>query len=240
MIGYNMKSYHYGVYDMNYQKIYDNLIDRGRNRDHVDGYSETHHIVPKSMGGHKTDPKNLVELTAREHFIAHFLLAKIHGGNQWHAISRMRGNDGFYINSKLYEVARKKISEAVSERFKGVPKSAETKAKMSSSATGKLKSPKSVEKTRQALIGRPATPQQLACLALGRTRPEGYVSPLKGKKRETPWMVGRTPSNKGKKASDETRAKLSAIRKDRKQTPEQIAKRVASRKTTLESQGRTH
>lgn len=83
-------------------------------------------------------------------------------------------------------------------------------------------------------------------LCIGGTKPpksksrgENYVSPLKGKKRETPWLFGVIAHNRGKKASEETKAKLSAIHKGRKQTPEQIAKRVASRKATLAAQGRT-
>lgn len=39
-------------------------------------YFETHHIVPKSLGG-TDDKNNLVNLTAREHYIAHLLLVKI-------------------------------------------------------------------------------------------------------------------------------------------------------------------
>jgi hypothetical protein len=70
-------------------------------------------------------------------------------------------------------------------------------------------------------------------------RGEDYVSPLKGVARPTPWLVGSTPANKGKKASDESKAKMSLAGKGRKQTPEQIAKRVASRRATLASQGRT-
>ena len=66
-------------------------------------------------------------------------------------------------------------------------------------------------------------------------RGDDYVSPLRGVHRPTPWLVGLQkpmPENffsKGGKAG-----------KGRKQTAEQIAKRVASRKATLESQGRTH
>ena len=233
-----MSSKHLNVYNMNYQKIYDGLISNCKLRDGVDGYNEVHHIIPKSMGGHKTDDANLVALTAREHFIAHFLLAKIYGGSQWHAIRRMRGNDGFYVNSRLYEVARREIAKDVSKRMAGVPKSDEQRAKISASSIGKKKSPEAVEKTRQALIGRKATPEQIACLALGRVRPDGYVSPLRGKKKDTPWMFGREPANKGKTASNEAKAKMSAAGKGRKQTPEQIAKRVASRRATLAAQGR--
>lgn len=66
-------------------------------------------------------------------------------------------------------------------------------------------------------------------------RGEDYVSPLKGIPRPTPWLIGKKkpmPENffsKGGKAGA-----------GRKQTPEQIAKRVASRRATLAAQGRTH
>lgn len=233
-----MISNHYCVQDMNYQKVYGDLIAKCQSRQSIDDYKERHHITPKSMGG-SNDPSNLVDLTAREHFVAHFLLAKLHGGNQWSSIKRMRGNDDFYINSRLYEVARREIAKATSLRFKGVAKSEEQRAKMSAASKGKPKSPEAVEKTRTALAGRKATPEQLASLALGRVRPDGYVSPLKGVSRPTPWRVGAVPANKGVPASEETRAKLSAAGKGRKQTPEQIAKRVASRHATLAAQGRT-
>jgi len=39
-----------------------------------DGY-EIHHIIPKSLGG-SDNKENLVLLTAREHYIAHWLLYK--------------------------------------------------------------------------------------------------------------------------------------------------------------------
>lgn len=72
------------------------------------------------------------------------------------------------------------------------------------------------------------------------TKPRGpdYVSPLKGVSRPTPWMIGRTAANRGKTASEESKAKMSAAGKGRKQTPEQIAKRVAARRATLAAQGR--
>ena len=74
---------------------------------------------------------------------------------------------------------------------------------------------------------------------VSKSRGPDYVSPLKGASRSTPWMIGRAPSNKGVPSSEETRAKLSAKKKGTKQTPEQIAKRVASRRATLTAQGRT-
>lgn len=60
---------------MNYRKIYDNIIEN-RLKTPFDGYTEKHHIIPKSIGG--SDLKeNLVCLSAREHFVCHYLLTKM-------------------------------------------------------------------------------------------------------------------------------------------------------------------
>lgn len=62
---------------MDYRKHYARLILRAQERKHVHGYTETHHVIPKSLGG--TDAaSNLVRLTVREHWLAHCLLVRIH------------------------------------------------------------------------------------------------------------------------------------------------------------------
>ena len=61
---------------MDYQNVYDKLVQK--NRSFSEGeYFETHHKVPVSLGG-TDDKSNLVDLTAREHYIAHLLLVKIY------------------------------------------------------------------------------------------------------------------------------------------------------------------
>ena len=69
---------------MNYQKIYDQLIKKRQNfkltknkNDKNYVYCEEHHIIPHCCNG-SDEKKNLVLLTAREHFLAHMLLCKIH------------------------------------------------------------------------------------------------------------------------------------------------------------------
>jgi hypothetical protein len=146
---------------MNYQKIYFSLINFALKRETVDGYFEKHHIIPKSLGG-SDDTTNLVSLTAREHFIAHCLLARIYGGTQWYSVSRM----AFQCkksNSRLYEIAKIKYSEYLSGKERPI----EVKEKISSSQKGKkfseshlknLKLSNSSEnvcqKKRLALLGR--------------------------------------------------------------------------------------
>jgi hypothetical protein len=61
---------------MNYQKVYNQIIERAKNRQ-LEGYKEKHHIIPKCLGGNN-DKENLVELTAREHFLCHRLLCEIY------------------------------------------------------------------------------------------------------------------------------------------------------------------
>lgn len=68
---------------MNYLKVYFSIIDKARNLER-DGYSELHHIIPRSVFGEDllnhngikdvNHEDNLVYLSAREHFVAHWLL----------------------------------------------------------------------------------------------------------------------------------------------------------------------
>jgi hypothetical protein len=56
---------------------YEKLIAGAKSRSVALPYAEIHHIVPRSEGG--TDaPDNLVALTPREHFLAHWMLYRIY------------------------------------------------------------------------------------------------------------------------------------------------------------------
>jgi hypothetical protein len=89
---------------MNYFLAYQRLIAKAKARVCLHGYVERHHILPRALGGND-DSSNLVALSAREHFVAHVLLAKIHGGNMWQAVILMSG--GKYCNNRLFEIARR-------------------------------------------------------------------------------------------------------------------------------------
>lgn len=54
---------------------YDKLILRAKLRNTINEYTEKHHILMKSLGG-SNKKSNIVELTAREHYICHVLLYK--------------------------------------------------------------------------------------------------------------------------------------------------------------------
>lgn len=104
---------------MDYLKIYNSLIKRGKNRQ-LTGYTETHHIMPKCIGGtnHKC---NLVKLTAKEHFICHLLLCEIYPENTklrfalWNMCNVKRNYQNRYrVSSRLYNFIREEYSKNVS------------------------------------------------------------------------------------------------------------------------------
>ena len=101
---------------MNYRKIYEQIIEHAKRKEII-GYSEKHHIIPRSMGG-TNNPENLVALSAREHYITHWLLWKIHKSKSMgHAFFNMvLKSDGQNrsFSSRKYEIAKSAMIEAMS------------------------------------------------------------------------------------------------------------------------------
>jgi len=96
---------------MNYKRHYDKLIAKARNRI-LEGYTETHHIVPRCIGGND-DSDNLVELTPEEHYVAHQLLVKIYPENHRLAKAAMMMTAQRPSN-KVYGWLRKRYAKAQS------------------------------------------------------------------------------------------------------------------------------
>lgn len=104
---------------MDYGKWYDTLIERRKQMGRPEGYVEVHHIVPRSFGG-TDDPTNLVAMTAREHFIAHRLLAKMYPeSGMVHAVYKMvcanQTTKRYKVTSRVYELLRTEHARRVSE-----------------------------------------------------------------------------------------------------------------------------
>lgn len=105
--------------DNKYTKWYNQLILTRKSRSlEPDTYTEKHHIIPKSIGG-SNDNDNLIILTAREHFIAHWLLAKMCEGQYkakmyyaFFAMSFDKGKSHRKYSSKYYELSKKYLVEA--------------------------------------------------------------------------------------------------------------------------------
>ena len=103
---------------MDYAKLYESLIETRRSKGIPQGYKEIHHIVPRSFGG-SDDPDNLVALTAREHFVAHRLLAKMYpNSGMVHAVYKMACSNltmqRYRVTGRVYEQLRKAHAHRVS------------------------------------------------------------------------------------------------------------------------------
>ena len=107
---------------MNYQWHYDQLMITRKSRIPEKGqYYERHHIIPKSLGGDNSS-ENLVTLTAREHFLAHWLLWRIHRNRDmafsFFAMCAWTKNGRINASSIAYEEARENSAELRSEYMK--------------------------------------------------------------------------------------------------------------------------
>ena len=136
-----------------YTKWYNQITDRARYRV-IDTYTETHHIQPRSLGG-SDDLHNLVELTAREHFICHWLLTKMYSGEDRakmiNALYMMQGKNRYQeryqtkITSRVYESLREDYARYISELNSGRVQPPEEKAKQIAAITGRKRKPFSEE-----------------------------------------------------------------------------------------------
>jgi hypothetical protein len=111
---------------MNYIKIYNQIISRAK--DQVDdrlykkkngSYFEGHHIIPKCLGGTGNSRqyfhKNIVLLTAREHFLCHWLLHEIYPDNThlslaFYSMCHSMKNCRYTPSSRIIEYSRLQMS----------------------------------------------------------------------------------------------------------------------------------
>jgi hypothetical protein len=104
---------------MNFSNVYNSIIENAKCQQRTKSqgtYYESHHIVPKSLGDSDT-PDNLVLLTAKEHFVAHHLLTKIHpdssklllayfGMCKWKSSTN---NRNYTVTSRTYEKIKNEL-----------------------------------------------------------------------------------------------------------------------------------
>jgi hypothetical protein len=126
-----------------YKSLYDSIIQKAKVRN-LFGYKEKHHILPRCLGG-KDIKKNLVELTAREHFIVHMLLCKFTKGeakrSMLYAFKCMcyykKDGRNYKINSRIAQKLRSELKfskehlENLRTSHLGIRPSKETRLKMS-------------------------------------------------------------------------------------------------------------
>lgn len=111
-----------------YTRIYGSIVSRAQKRasnkkdaNLIFGYSEEHHILPKSFGlGGEKDKLNYAYLSAREHLICHLLLARMFTGElkikmcfALHSMYRItKRNQQIKLTSWEFETLRKANSYA--------------------------------------------------------------------------------------------------------------------------------
>jgi len=211
-----------------YKKWYNNIIAKGL--EPRAGYTERHHILPKSLGG-SDEPSNLVELTAREHFICHWLLTKIYneGEDHWkmlNALRMMRAENSKHkrydtkITARVYENLKEEYSALQSVKhtgkgngFFGKNHTAEAKKRISAANKGRVQTQEEKERQIAAMTGRKREP---------------FSDEWKAKLKET--RQGERNGMYGKTHSDETKQKQREKAIGRKQSAETVLKKAAANK----------
>jgi len=152
--------------DIYRQQVYHQIVNGAINRSSVDGYTERHHIIPKSCGG-SNRKDDLVSLSAREHYICHRLLVRMVEGDvkrkMIYGLSCMLqvktvAQNRYMPSSRTVEVIKTQWRDSLKGRKtwnKGIPLSEEQKEKLRQANLGKTytRSPEYLEKQRLAQTG---------------------------------------------------------------------------------------
>ena len=136
-----------------YLRWYESIIANARAKQYK--FSECHHILPRSMGG-ADEESNLIDLSPREHFICHLLLAKCTTGEAKNSmvfaafmmakVKNEKQQRTYSINSRIYEGLAKERARLVSQLKSGGSLSEEHKAKISKSLIGRKHSDEAKQK----------------------------------------------------------------------------------------------
>jgi hypothetical protein len=145
---------------------------------------------------------NLVWLTAREHFIAHVFLAKIHGKSQWYAVMMFKAGKHRVVNSRLYDISKRLHSEWMSETYLGTTLPPDHKAKIAKSLIGNTRT-----------LGRNLSKEhkeKIISSLIGNKRTEGFVHSEITKRQMSASHSGDKHHYFGKSRSDEVKQKISS------------------------------
>ena len=153
------------------------------------GRVERHHIVPRSMGG-SNHKDNLIALSLRMHFIAHWLLWKAYrNAKMANAFWTMACCNGNKLNSKTYAQVRDVSARQIAESKRGKTTSDRQKAVVSAMMRGRTVSAETCRKISEATKGKKRSDEVKAAMSLARI---------------------------GRKHSDETKLKMAMAKKGKK------------------------
>jgi hypothetical protein len=194
-----------------YTKWYYNIIISAQSRTSVVGYTEKHHIIPKSLGGDNSS-SNLVRLSGREHFVCHWLLTKMvnntrHKFQLAKALNCMQwlitaDQERYKISGRKFENIRENYSKIFSENQKGKHNhmygkivSAETREKLAIANTNRHASEATRQKISDALKGRTFSAETRDKISIAN---KGKPSPMYGRTHTADARKKISDSNKGK------------------------------------------
>ena len=207
-----------------YTQWYANITERAKNRI-LETYTESHHVVPRSLGG-SDEADNLVNLTAREHFVCHWLLVKMTTGQEHHkmlnALRMMRAEKqgqhryNTKITARVYESIKQEYAKLQSETLKG----------KGNGFYGKKHTPEAREKIRQKNLGNKLTVEQHARLVANTTGKRKPPLSDEHKAKLSILREGEGNGMWGKTHSEETKAKQRAKAVGRKQSAETVQKKA--------------
>ena len=132
-----------------------------------DAYTELHHIVPRCLGG-SDDSNNLIRLTARQHWTAHWMLCRAYPDNSllayaFYMMSHIRRYGGHIISSRQYELLKQAHRPLRIQLGRRLSTLTHNTPWMEKRRTDALK---------QALTGKPLSRDHLANLATAMSKPE--------------------------------------------------------------------
>lgn len=195
--------------DNKYTSVYYNIINKAKSRIiAIDIYTERHHIIPKSLNG-TNNSTNLVILTAREHFVCHWLLTKmVTDKNKIKMIYALYCMQCATIDQQRYF---NKITSRVFARLKGkLIMSDETKQKLRLANLGKTASNETKQKLKNKIISS-ETRNKISQAHQGK-----IVSAETGRK--------ISAAKKGKRLTEVHKTKLSVARSGSKHTQDSKSK----------------
>ncbi len=208
-----------------YKKWYEQIVDRAKDRV-LNGYFERHHILPRSLGGLDTTD-NIVCLTAREHFICHWLLTKFTVGEERdkmiYALRMMRANKSGQrytnkITARVYENLKIEYAEIQRQRILGE----------NNPMYGRTHSEEARRTISEKNIGNKLTKEQRSKQIKAQTGRKRKPFSKEWKEKMSQAHKGEKNHRYGVEVSEETRAKISAKMKGRKQSEEEKARRSLS------------
>ena len=147
---------------MNYLRIYNALVHKRiviAPLKHSPGI-ERHHIIHKACGG-SNEQSNLVNLTAREHFIAHHLLVKIYADTEYSGAMALAmkflcdNHSDNKCTAKVYQYIRESTAKHMSELRKGKPLSEKNCLGISKALTGRKRTEAECKAISKGKKGKP-------------------------------------------------------------------------------------